>query len=125
MLFRSDVAAFHEGLGSPRPLAAGVPTRLLLADINGDGSRDAVAVVEFTSAVSGVKSTTIANYLSAGGGAFDGPRFVSPSRSGNRNARLAADVGDWNKDGVVDLFLGWGTSGPGDINLRVLFGGTR
>ena len=119
------VGEFQEGLGSPRPLASGTPTRLLLADVNGDGNRDAVAFVEFTSAVNGARSTTIAGYLSSGGGAFDGPRFLSPTRIGNRDARLGGDLGDWNRDGVLDVFLGWGSSGGGDINLRVLFGGTR
>ena len=120
-----DVGAFHEALGSPRLLASGRPTRLSLADVNGDGNPDAVAFVEFTSSVNGLRSTTIASYLSSGSGGFDGPRFVSPTRIGNRNAHLSGDLGDWNRDGVVDLFLGWSTSELADINLRVLFGGTR
>ena len=39
--------------------------------------------------------------------------------------RLALDLGDWNRDYVPDLFLGWGLQGPSLVNLRVLFGGTR
>ena len=118
------VGDFVEALGSPSPLAVGLPTRLQLADVNGDGNEDVVVAVEFT-AGSGARSTAVASYLGAGAGEFLGPRFVSPQRLGNRDSHLAVDVGDWNRDGVPDLFLGWGTSGVNDINLRVLFGGTR
>lgn len=118
------VGEFSEALVSPLPAAVGTPTRLSLADVNGDGNDDVVAVVEFTSG-SGVRSTSVASYLGSGAGEFSGPRFVSPQRLGDRDSRLQLDVGDWNRDGVPDLFLGWGTSGPADINLRVLFGGTR
>jgi len=38
---------------------------------------------------------------------------------------MALDLGDWNRDGVLDLFLGWDTTGPNDRNVRVLFGGSR
>jgi hypothetical protein len=122
---RVDVGAFVEGFASPRPLAAGRPSWLRLSDVNGDGNADAVVCVEFTSSVTAVRSTTIATYLGSGAGAFDGPRFVSPVRIGNRDAALSGDLGDWNRDGVADLFVGWDTSSAGDINLRVLFGGTR
>lgn len=118
------VGEFAEALGSPLPAAVGLPTRLLLADVNGDGNDDVVAAVEFT-AGSGVRSTSVASYLGSGAGEFTGPRFVSPQRLGDRDSHLALDVGDWNRDGVPDLFLGWGTSAATDINLRVLFGGTR
>lgn len=117
------VAAFSESSGSPWQLAAGVPTLLQLSDVNGDGSLDAVAFAEATT--SGQNSTAVGLYLSSGAGAFDGPRNVSPTRIGNRNAHLSGDLGDWNRDGLPDLFLGWNTSATGDINLRVLFGGTR
>jgi hypothetical protein len=116
-----DVAAFTEALGSPWLLAQDVPTILRLSDVNGDGNLDAVAWVEDT--VGAVRTTSVAVYLSSGGGAFDGPRPLSPTRIGNRNARLSGDLGDWNRDGVPDAFLGWSNSG--NINLRVLFGGTR
>lgn len=119
-----DVAAFDQGFGSPWLLAAGVPTRLRLADVNGDGNPDAVAFVEFTSTVTSERSTTIGIYLSSGAGSFDGPRYVSPTRIGDRDGRLAGDLGDWNRDGLPDLFLGWDTVDP-PINLRVLFGGTK
>jgi hypothetical protein len=118
-----DVGAFEEGLTSPRPLAPGKPTALRLSDVNGDGSVDCVVWVEFTLGT-GVRSTTVASYLSSGAGEFIGPRFASPTRIGNRNATLSGDLGDWNGDGLPDLLLGWDTS-TGDINLRVMFGGTR
>lgn len=117
------VAAFQQSLGSPRALAAGEPRALRLADVDGDGSLDAVAAVELT--VASVRSTAVVFYLSTGAGEFANPTFVSPTRVGDRDARLALDLGDWNRDGVLDLFLGWNTAGPADRNLRVLFGGTR
>ncbi|HEU4419476.1 MAG TPA: VCBS repeat-containing protein, partial [Planctomycetota bacterium] len=116
-----DVGAFQEGLTSPRPLAPGVPTALRLSDVNGDNSLDCVVWVEFTS--SGVRSTSVASYLSSGAGEFVGPRFASPTRIGDRDAILSGDLGDWNRDGVPDLLLGWSNSF--DFNLRVMFGGTR
>jgi hypothetical protein len=118
-----DIGAFVEGLGSPRPLAIGQPTRLRLGDLNGDGQADAVVIVEFVSTTSGARSTSVAFYLSSGTGEFSGPRFASPTRIGNRDARLAGDLGDWNRDGVPDLFVGWNDQNA--INLRILFGGTR
>lgn len=118
-----EVGAFVESLSSPSQLVAGAPTMLRLADVNGDGNPDVLAAGE--ALVGGVRSTSVGIYLSRGDGSFDGPRPVSPSRLGNRDGALAADLGDWNSDGLPDMFLGWDTSGTGDINLRVLFGGTR
>ncbi|MBL8731196.1 MAG: hypothetical protein JNN13_02370 [Planctomycetes bacterium] len=118
-----EVADFVEDLASPRPLAAGAPTALRLVDINGDASVDVVAFVE--DLVGGDRSTTVAKYLSSSSGGFDGPLFASPKRIGDRDASVCGDLGDWNRDGVPDLFLGWNSAGSGDINLRVLFGGTR
>lgn len=117
------VGAFVQALGSPWSLGPGTPTFLLLSDVDGDGNLDAVAATEAMSGA--VRSTAVAVYLSTGTGAFDGPRSVSPSRIGNRNAVLAGDLGDWNRDGLPDLLCGWSSSAGGDINLRVLFGGTR
>lgn len=119
------VGAFFEALGSPLPLAVGTPTRLQLSDVNGDGNRDAVATVEFTSAATQLRSTSVGIYLSSGSGELLGPRFASPKRLGDRDGRMSGDVGDWNRDGVPDLLVGWDTNGVNDINLRVLFGGTR
>lgn len=118
-----EVAAFVESLSSLRQLPPGTPRDLRLADVDGDGSIDAVAVVERT--VAGQRSTQVAYYLASEPGVLAERRLVSPSRLGDRNASLALDVGDWNRDGVLDLFLGWNTHGPGDRNVRVLFGGSR
>lgn len=120
-----DIGGFLESLASPQPMPAGRPVSLHLSDVNGDGNLDAVASAEFVSLTTGSRSTAVAFFLSSGAGEFSGPQFVSPARVGDRDARLASEIGDWNRDGVPDLFLGWNTSGPTDRNLRVLFGGTR
>lgn len=119
-----EVGAFVESLASPQPLAGGLPTALRLSDLNGDGRLDAVAVTEFTTTAA-VRTTSVAFYLSSAAGEFTGPQFVSPDRVGDRDSRLVLDIGDWNRDAVPDLFFGWNTSGIGDRNVRVLFGGTR
>jgi hypothetical protein len=119
-----EIGSFVESLASPQPLPVGKPMALRLSDLNRDGRLDAVAVAEFTT-MSGVHSTSVAFYLSSAAGEFTGPQFVSPDRVGDRDARLVLDIGDWNRDAVPDLFLGWNTFGPGDRNVRVLFGGTR
>lgn len=118
-----DLAAFVESLSSPRQLPAGTPTLLRLADLDGDGSIDAIAALERT--VAGQRSTAVAYYLTSEPGVLAERRLVSAARLGDRSASLALDVGDWNRDGVVDLFLGWNTHGAGDRNVRVLFGGSR
>ena len=116
------IGAFTEAFASPWAIGAGMPTALPLADVNGDGNLDALALCE---APGPTRSTTVGLYLGTGDGGFDGPRFLSPTRLGARNGSLAADLGDWNRDGLPDLLLGWDTTAVGDINLRVLFGGTR
>ncbi|MFK7741391.1 MAG: FG-GAP repeat domain-containing protein [Planctomycetota bacterium] len=120
-----DVDAF-EAPSSPNTLGAGEPTLLRLGDVNGDGNLDVVCWTEFTD-LTGVRSTAIATYLSAGTGAFSEERFASSTRIGQFDARLSGDLGDWNRDGVPDLLLGWGFHIPtvSRVNLRVLFGGTR
>jgi len=112
-----------EGLSSPFALDPGVPTRLLLSDVNGDGNLDAVVFVEQLLA-GGVQRSSVASYLSTGVGSFDAARFVSRTRSGDFDARLTGALGDWNRDGVPDLLLGWDVFEQ-TVNLRVLFGGTR
>ncbi len=119
-----QIGSFVESLTSPQPLPGGMPTALQLSDVNGDQRLDAVAVVEFDLMI-GARSTSVAFYLSSAAGEFTGPQFVSPDRVGNRDARLVMDIGDWNRDTVPDLFLGWNTFGGNDRNVRVLFGGTR
>jgi len=118
-----SIGAFVEAFASPWAIGPGAPTALPLADVNGDGNLDALA---FCEAMTGtVRSTTVGLYLGGGDGSFVGPRFLSPTRLGTRDGSLAADLGDWNRDGLPDLLLGWDTTAVGDINLRVLFGGTR
>ena len=114
---------FVESLSSPRQLPAGEPRTLRLGDVNGDGSIDVIVVVE--QAEAGQRSTSVSYYLSTEPGVFGDPRPVSPSRLGDRNAELVLDQGDWNRDGLLDLFLAWNTHGTGDRNVRVLFGGSR
>ena len=118
------VASFVESQSPPLPLPDGKqPEGLRLGDVNGDGSVDVLAV---TGAVlGGQRSTEVSFYLSTEPGVFGVRRTVSPARLGNRNASLALDLGDWNRDGVLDLFLGWSTFGAQDRNVRVLFGGSR
>lgn len=118
------IAEFVESQ-SARQLPQGRPKRLLLADVNGDGSTDVITVVENQPGGSGPRSTTVSFHLSTGPGAFAERSVVSASRLGDRDATLSLDVGDWNRDGVLDLFLGWDTQGPQDRNVRVLFGGSR
>ncbi|MCR9245914.1 MAG: VCBS repeat-containing protein [bacterium] len=119
-----DIAAFVEARASPRALTPGFPTTLQLGDVDGDGAIDAVVAVEGSSA--GPPGTSVAFYLSTEPGVFGDARFVSPSRLGNRSAPMALGLGDYNRDGVLDLFIGWDTNlGFTDRNVRVLFGGAR
>jgi len=120
-----DVGAFLEALSSPRPLPAGYPIELRLGDVNGDGAIDAIVAVEDIVSSTSELTTAVAFYLSEEPGVLGDPEFVSPTRLGNRDAEMALDLGDWNRDGVLDLFLGWDTTGPNDRNVRVLFGGSR
>lgn len=123
LAYEVDVGAFVEGLSSPYALDPGTPTRLSLSDVNGDGNLDAVVFVEQV-LFSGVRQSSIAAYLSSGLGSFDAARFVSRTRSGDFDASLTGALGDWNRDGVPDLLLGWDVFEQA-VNLRVLFGGTR
>lgn len=117
-----NVGAFEEALGSPWQLGAGKPTILKLSDVNGDGNLDVVVVTEFTGQTT---ATSVASYLSTGTGDFGDARFVSATRAGLFPNKLSLDLGDWNSDGVPDLFLGWALQLSATANLRVLFGGTK
>ncbi|MFO1078289.1 MAG: VCBS repeat-containing protein [Planctomycetota bacterium] len=118
-----EVDAFLEISASRRALVPGMPTELRLGDVNGDGAIDAFAAVESQSG--GVRNTAVAFYLSTEPGVFGEAVGVSPTRLGNRNASMVLDLGDWNKDGVLDLFIGWNTSISQDRNVRALLGGSR
>ena len=120
-----DVGAFEEAIASRQELAAGLPTVLRLSDVNGDGNPDAVVVTEFVGSLPGTTRSSVAIFLSSGTGEISEARFVSASRVGLFEERLSLDIGDWNRDSVPDLFLGWGLQASGSINLRVLFGGTK
>lgn len=117
-----NVGAFQEALGSPWQLGVGYPTVMKLSDVNGDGNLDVVMVTEFNGSVT---TSSVASYLSTGTGEFGDARFVSATRVGLFSARLSLDLGDWNSDGVPDLFLGWAQAVSSTTNLRVLFGGTK
>ena len=121
-----DVARFVETLASPNALAPGNPTALRLGDVNGDGNLDAVVFSTYTGP-GGVRSSSVATYLSGGTGEFEDARFASTTRVGGFDAEISGDLGDWNRDGVPDLFVGWKLFQPAlpPVNLRVLFGGTR
>src|SRR5690606_19029114 len=92
----------------------------------GDGNLDVVMVTEFTSSsVPQRTRSSVATYLTSGTGEVSDARFVSASRVGLFDERLSLDIGDWNRDGVPDLFLGWGLRALATVNLRVLLGGTK
>lgn len=92
--------------------------------MNGDGAIDVVIAITDDAALP--TTTAVAFYLSTEPGVFGDARFVSPSRLGDRAAAMALDLGDYNGDRVLDLFIGWDTNfGPLDRNVRVLFGGAR
>ncbi len=117
------VGAFNESFGSPLSTGLGRHTYLLLGDINGDGTVDALLATESTLA-NGQLSTQVVFHLSAGSGEFENGIRVSPTRLGNRNARLSIDLGDINRDAVPDLTLGWFQGGTQNDNLLVLLGGS-
>lgn len=117
------IGAFHESFGSPLATGTGRHTHLRLGDIDGDGNVDALLATESTSA-SGQLSTQVVFHLSTGVGEFGNAIPVSPTRLGNRNARLSLDLGDINRDSVPDLTLGWFQGGTQTDNLLVLLGGS-
>jgi hypothetical protein len=117
-----NVAAFLESLTSPQQISPGTITSLRLGDINGDRKVDALVTTQSTG---GTPGSTVAFYLSDGTGSFANPVFVSPTRLGNRAGALSIDLSDFNGDQQLDLAAVWNTSGAGDRNVRVLFGGSR
>ncbi len=118
------IQSFHEVYGAPLTAERGQHTNLLLGDINGDGNVDALLATEFRR-VNGTLTSSVVFYLSSGTGEFSNFRLVSPTRLGDRDARLSVDLGDINSDGVPDLSIGWFQTGGGGDNLRVLLGGSR
>jgi len=125
----ADVAieSFVESSGPPLRTPDGRQTNLLLGDINGDGNVDALLATEFTRS-NGTLTSSVVYYLSSGTGQLSPFTRVSPTRLGDRDARLAVDLGDINSDGVPDLSIGWFpplTGGAGGNNLIVLLGGSN
>jgi hypothetical protein len=106
------------------PAGSGLPSSLRLGDINSDGNVDVLLTAQ-ARAGNGTASTSAAFYLSSGTGELVGPNFVSRTRLGDRNGRLASDLADCNGDGVPDIAGCWSTFGIGDRNVRVLFGGSK
>ena len=127
-----NVNAFREGFATPRILPPGEPSRMILSDLNGD---EIVDVLVVTRQQGPAVEHTVAYYLSTGLGDLDGPFLIPMSRTGNRvdvsgsmvarDAEMVLSLADFNGDGRADLTFGWDTTGPGDRNLRLLFGGTR
>ncbi|MCA8953069.1 MAG: VCBS repeat-containing protein, partial [Planctomycetes bacterium] len=118
-----EIDAFQEAESSTRALSPGFPTQLRLGDVNGDGTVDVLVAVESTTSTLG---TSLAFYVSEEPGLLGEANFVSPSRLGDREAAMALDLGDYNRDSVLDLFIGWDTAiNARDRNVRVLFGGSR
>ncbi|MBK8096389.1 MAG: VCBS repeat-containing protein [Planctomycetes bacterium] len=113
------IDSFRE-IGSPRQLLTGEPKFLRLADIDGDGNIDVFSVTEVTV---GPLATRAAFYISSGDGRFEAPVEVSRTRIGSGRARIAADLADFNDDGMPDLLLG--LDGESERSVRVLFGGSR
>ena len=106
------------------PLPVGTTKQMLSADLNGDAVEDLVVLVEIGSAP---RDQSVTYFLSTGSS-----RTVPPERTGSfvfsagqwsvRDALARLAVGDLNDDGTPDMLIGWDTTGPGDHNLRVLFG---
>jgi len=119
------VDAFLESATSPIGLLQGTPTDLQVSDVDGDGTTDAVVFLERTELIAGLpeRRASVATSFNVGGTDLSEAVFTSPTRIGEFDASLSGALGDWNLDGVPDLFVGWDQLTG--INLRVLFGGTR
>jgi hypothetical protein len=128
-----NIGNLLESFGVPPPLPAGRPHALFLVDLNGDQIDD---LVISTRDGTMIERTSIATYLSSGNGGLSLTGLIPQVRSGDlvgdgqgglvpRGGLSVLAVDDVNKDGVADMLVGWNTSGTGDKNLRVLFGGAR
>jgi len=97
---------------SPRVYSAGYRATVV-ADFNGDGKLDLVAVGSLT----GLPSGTVSVLLGYGDGAFQPPVNYNVPGSG----RFVA-VGDFNRDGKPDLAVVNGTSPSAGANVAILLG---
>ncbi|MDP6929426.1 MAG: VCBS repeat-containing protein, partial [Planctomycetota bacterium] len=131
-----NTEAFREISSSPPSLPPGKPTGMWLGDLNGDRVPDIVVSVLNQPNPNTPKDQCVASFLSSGSGMLSSARLVPHVRTGNtiviggqpylRNANFHPALGDVNRDGRLDLVIGWDSPASAWMrNLHFLFGGVR